>query len=198
MPLALRTPSGPAVLIAVGLALAPVAAGPAAGQGRIPMSTTWEEVPQVVAGGATVVVRTRDGSAMKGRLRSLSDTAIVLDGGKVSTIPAAAIASIEGRRSSRPIRRGANIGNKVGLLLAGLYSAAAADTTCAPEECVTWSDALFGAFFFPAVGTGIGATIGALIPGKRALLYAAPASSAAAFAPIAGHGRRGAAVRVAF
>ena len=162
MPLALRTPSGPAVLIAVGLALAPVAAGPAAGQGRIPMSTTWEEVPQVVAGGATVVVRTRDGSAMKGRLRSLSDTAIVLEGGKVRTIPAAA------------------------------------DTTCAPEECVTWSDALFGAFFFPAVGTGIGATIGALIPGKRALLYAAPASSSVAFAPIAGHGRRGAELRVAF
>jgi hypothetical protein len=71
-------------------------------------------------------------------------------------------------------------------VLAGCCSTAAADTTCGTEACVTWSDARFGA------------AIGALIPGRRTLLYAAPASSWLALAPIAGHGRRGAAVRVAF
>jgi len=42
MPHALRTPSGPAVLIAVGLALAPVAVGPAVAQPRMPVSANWE------------------------------------------------------------------------------------------------------------------------------------------------------------
>jgi hypothetical protein len=96
------------------------------------------------------------------------------------------VVSIEGGRGPRPVRRGANIGFEVGLVLAGCCSTAAADTTCGTEACVTWSDARFGA------------AIGALIPGRRTLLYAAPASSWLALAPIAGHGRRGAAVRVAF
>lgn len=52
----------------------------------------------------------------------------------------------------------------------------------------------------PLLGAGIGAGIGALIPGKRTLLYAAPVSNWASLglAPDAGRGRRGVAVRVAF
>jgi hypothetical protein len=178
-------PSGPAVLIAVGLALAPVAAGPAAAQGRIPMSTTWEEVPQVVAEGATVVVRTRDGSSVKGRVRSLSDTAIVLDGGKVRTIPAAAVASIDGRRGSRPIWKGAEAGAAVGISLWALGLALNGEVS---TEALT----------LPVFGAAIGAAIGAFIPGKRALLYAAGPDIALGVVPTAGQGRRGAAVRVAF
>lgn len=155
-------------------------------------------MPYVVTTDATVLVRTLDGNTTSGRLRSLSDTAIVLDHGGLQTIPALEVASIEGERRPRPFRRGARIGIEVRLVLAGLYSAAAADTDCAPDECVSGSDALTGAFIFPAMGAGIRAGIGAIIPGKRPLLNRAGAPGSLTVAPITGQGRRGAAVRVAF
>jgi hypothetical protein len=193
------------VVGAAGLALALATAGPAAAQTplRVPAVTGWGDLPDVALEGAPVVVKTLDGRTVKGRLSSLSDTAIVLDGGRVRTIPAASVVSIEGGRMPRPVKRGARIGFRVGMFLSACSWAAAAEyaadpASCAPDECVRWSDALFGTLFFPAVGAGIGAGIGALIPGKRTLLYAAPGSSPVALAPIAGHGRRGVAVRVAF
>jgi len=195
--------TAPVAAFLAALALASLAPSPASAQPRIPVSPSWDALPGIMTEGASVVVKTRDGHSTKGRLRSLTDTAIVLDGGKVSTIPAAAVVSIEGGRMPRPIKRGAGIGFRVGMLLSACYWAAAAEyaadpASCTPDECVRWSDALFGTLFFPAAGAGVGAAVGALIPGKRTLLYAPWASSPVALAPISGHGRRGAEVRVAF
>jgi hypothetical protein len=172
--------------------------GSTAAQPATPVIAAWADLRGIVPEGSTVVVRTRDGNRTSGRLRSLSDTAIVLDRGRVRTIQALEVESIEGDRGPRPFRRGARIGIEVGLLLAGLYSAAAVDADCLREECVSWSDALAGAFILPAMGAGIGAALGALIPGKRTLLYSAGAPRSLTVLPVASRGRRGAAVRVAF
>jgi hypothetical protein len=185
MPRAHRTLLVPVILGALALTLVLATAGPAAAQPRIPTSSTWEALPYVLGEGATVVVRTRDGNAVKGRLQRLSDTAIVLDGGKVRTIPAASIVSIEGRRGPRRVWDGAEAGFSIGAFFVGL--ALAANGEVSPDLLV-----------LPVFCAGIGAGIGAVIPGKRTLLYAVPTSSSVALAPIAGHGRRGAAVRVAF
>jgi hypothetical protein len=181
-------------------ALAVLLAFPAstAAQPATPVIAAWEGLRDIVSEGSTVVVRTRDGNRTSGRVRSLSDTAIVVDRGRTRTIQALEVVSIEGDRGPRPFRRGARVGIKVGLFLAGLYSAAAADTDCLPEECVNWSDALAGAFILPAMGAGVGAAIGVLIPGKRTLLYSAGAPGPLTVVPIASRGRRGGAVRVAF
>jgi hypothetical protein len=63
---------------------------------------------------------------------------------------------------------------------------------------VSWIDAPAAGVVLPAMGVGIGAGMGALIPGKRRLIYSAGAPGAPAIAPIAGKVRRGAAVHVGF
>ena len=74
------------------------------------------------------------------------------------------------------------------------------DSACsAPEECNNRGmDVLVTALALPVVGAAIGAAVGALVPGKPTLFYSSAGSAGVALAPIAGHGRRGAAVRVAF
>jgi len=191
----------PAMILGVaGLILAASVA--AAGQGTVPITATWEALPGIVPKGATVVVRTLDGGSARGRLRSLSDSAIVLDGGNVRTIPASAVVSLEGSRGGRPVRRGARIGATIGIWMAAIAAYAALEQSvssepCAPDECVTWSDAGAMALVLPAMGAGIGAGVGLMVPGKRTLIYSAGAPAA----PAGGHAtamRRVAAVRVTF
>jgi len=197
---ATRSASAAIVLGAAALMLA--APVPAAGQGTVPITVSWQALPGIVPEGATVVVRTLDGGAAKGRLRSLSDSAIVLDGGKVRTIPAAAVVSLEGSRGGRPVKRGARIGATVGVWMALLAAYAAFEQSvssepCVPDECVTWGDAGAMALVLPAMGAGIGAGVGLMIPGKRTLIYSAGAPAALASGPVV-LARRGAAVRVTF
>ena len=197
-----RTPSTFAALILGVAALILAASVPAAGQGTVPITAAWEALPGIVPEGATVVVRTLDGGSATGRLRSLSDSAIVLDSGNVRTIPAAAVVSLEGSRGSRPVKRGARIGAMIGIWMAVIAAYAAFEQSvssepCAPDECVTWSDAGAMALVLPAMGAGIGAGVGLMVPGKRTLIYSAGAPAAAA----GGHAaamRRVAAVRVTF
>jgi hypothetical protein len=188
------------ILGVAGLILA--ASAPAAGQGTVPITATWEALPGIVPEGATVVVRTLDGGSAKGRLRRLSDSAIVLDGGNVRTIPASAVVSLEGSRGGRPVKRGARMGATIGIWMAAIAAYAALEQSvssepCAPDECVTWSDAGAMALVLPAMGAGIGAGVGLMVPGKRTLIY----SAGAPVAPAGGYAtamRRVAAVRVTF
>ena len=132
----------PAMILGVaGLILAASVA--AAGQGTVPITATWEALPGIVPKGATVVVRTLDGGSARGRLRSLSDSAIVLDGGNVRTIPASAVVSLEGSRGGRPVKRGARIGATIGIWMAAVAAYATLEQSmssepCAPDECVTF------------------------------------------------------------
>jgi len=183
------------------LALALAAASPAAAQPWIPATTTWYALPGVVPVGTTVVVRTRDGQSTKGRVSSLSDTAIVLEGGRVKSFPAADVVAIEGP-NGRSVMRDAGTGAGVGLGLALmlLIGAGPQDSACStPEECNNRGKGVYGtALALPAVGAGIGALVGALVPGKPTVFYSRYGSAGVALAPIAGRGRRGVAMRVAF
>ncbi len=183
------------------LALALTATSPAVAQPRVPATTTWHALPRVVPAGTTVVIRTRDGQSTKGRVSSLSDTAIVLEGGRVRSFPAADVVAVEGR-NRRSVRRDAGTGAGVGLGLALMLiiGAGPQDSACStPEECDSRGKAVYGtALALPAVGAGIGALVGALVPGKPTVFYSRPGSTGVALAPIAGRGRRGVAMRVVF
>ena len=113
------------------LALALAAASPAAAQPRVPSTETWYALSGVVPAGTTVVVRTRDGRSTKGRVSSLSDTAIVLEGGRVRSFPAADVIAIEGP-NDRSVMRDAGTGAGVGLGLALmlLIGAGPQDSAC--------------------------------------------------------------------
>ena len=187
------------------LAAALLVPGSAAAQKAGPISASWDALPGVMADNARVVVKTRDGHTTKGRLRGLSDTAIVVESGQVRTIPAADVVSIEERLGRRPVMRGMKVGLYGGLTMFGFYLWAAApylihSVPCAPadEDCITGSDVLYAAFALPALGAAVGAGLGALAPGQRTLVYKAGADAALGIAPIAGKGRRGIALRVAF
>jgi hypothetical protein len=189
-----------AIILGVAALMLP-APVPAAGQGPVPVTASWDALPKIVPEGATVVVRTLDGGSARGRLRSLSDSAIVLDGGKLRTIPASAVVSLEGSRGSRPVKRGARIGATIGIWMAAIAAYAAFEQSvssepCAPDECVTWGDAGAMALVLPAMGAGIGAGVGLMVPGKRTLIYSAGAPAAL----VRGHASavRHVAVRVTF
>lgn len=194
-------PASAAMILGVA-ALMLAAPRPVAGQGPLPITTSWDALPAIVPSGASVVVRTLDGGSARGRLHSLSDTSIVLEGGRVRTIPASAVVSLEGSRGSRPVKRGARIGATIGIWMALLAAYAAFEQSvspepCVPDECVTWSDAGAMALLLPAMGAGIGAAVGLMVPGKRTLIYHAGPPAALPGGPAA-VARRGAAVRVSF
>ena len=120
------------------LALALAAALPAAAQPQVPAAPAWYALPGVVPAGTTVVVRTRDGRSTKGRVSSLSDTAIVLAGGRVKSFPAADVVAIEGqnRRSvMRDAGTGAGVGLGIGLFL--LIAAGPQDSPCRRRKSAT-------------------------------------------------------------
>jgi hypothetical protein len=190
-----------AALVSLPALPAPAAAQEAA-RPKLPAVTAWELLPGVVTEGKTVVVKTRDGQAAKGRVRSLSDTAIVLESGQLRTIPAMTVESIETGRRGRRVKAGAGAGFTIGVVLglAGVVGWAwqPHDGPCTSDDCLTASDALFGMLFFPAAGAAIGAGVGLFVPGERRVLYARGAPYPVAIAPIAGQGRRGLQLRVAF
>jgi hypothetical protein len=193
-----------AMLGAIALALMasqPVAAQTVAAQVAVPVAVSWHALPSVVPEGASVVVKTRDGRATKGRVSSLSETAIVMDAGALKTLPADAVATIEGQKS-RTVLRAAGRGAGVGLILAMclIIGAGPQDSPCStPEECNSRGTAVYGtALALPAVGAGIGAAVGALIPRKTTLYYRRTGSAGLSLAPVAGPGRRGGMVRVVF
>ena len=184
----------------------PALPGPAAAQeaarSKLPAVTAWESLPDVVTEGKTVVVRTRDGQAAKGRVRSLSDTAIVLESGQLRTIPAVDVETIEGDRVGRSVKQRAILGLKAGAGLSAVIGIAwlfqPHDAPCTSDDCLKGSDALTAMLVCPAALAAAGAAVGLLFPGERRVLYARGAPYPVAIAPIAGQGRRGLQLRVAF
>jgi small nuclear ribonucleoprotein (snRNP)-like protein len=172
-----------AIVGALALAFVPVP--PAAAQPRVPATTSWHALPTVVPTGSTVIVRTRDGQSAEGRLSSLSDTAIALDGGRVKSIPAADVVAIEGGREGRSVKHGAALGGGFGLLFGlGMAASALDESYCDPESSLTWSDALTGGAVLTALGAGIGAGIGLVVPPKQVLVYSAGSRPALDSAPV--------------
>jgi len=198
-----RTAVTAALVLLASVAALPVgAAAQASAESKRPAATAWESLPYVVTEGKTVVVRTRDGQTAKGRVRSLSDTAIVIESGRLLTIAAVDVETIEGDRAGRQVKRGVVQGLKVGAALGGLIAGSwllfqPHDGPCTTDDCLTGRDALIAMVVFPAVGAAIGAGAG-LRPGERHMLYARGEHGSVAIAPIVGRGRRGAQLRVAF
>lgn len=194
-----------AAVTLLAFVLAFLAVAPAAAQHAAPMTGAWHALPGVIADGARVQVKTRDGHSTRGRLRSLSDTAIVVEAGQVKVIESVEVVSIEDWRGRRPIIPAMKAGAGAGAVLFGFYLWAAAPylihgVECAPadDECISGSDVLYAAILLPATGAAIGAGLGALVPGTRTLVYKAGADVAVGIAPLVGRGRRGIALRVAF
>ena len=169
---------------------------------KLPAATSWQSLPAVVIEGKTVVVRTRDGQSAKGRVRSLSDTAITLDSGRLQTIQAADVETIKGDRAGRSVKQRAILGLKAGAGLSAVIGIAwlfqPHDAPCTSDDCLKGSDVASAMLFCPAAFAAAGAGVGLLVPGERRLLYARGDRGSVALAPLAGHGRRGIQLRVAF
>ena len=165
-------------------------------------ATTFNALAGRVATGATLTVATDDGSKVTGRLVSLSDAVIVLDGGGGQTIPAQGVKTVAAR-GKRPVMKGFLIGLAAGAAL-GILSVATADD-CDPTAgmaCTFAAGVEFaGAVLLTAIGAGVGAGVGAAMPRSTTVVYRAPAvpgGAPIALAPILSRGRAGLAVRVAF
>jgi hypothetical protein len=164
-------------------------------------ATTFNALAGRVATGATLTVATDDGRKVTGRLVSLSDAVIVLDGGGGQTIQAQGVKTVAAR-GKRPVMKGFLIGLAAG---AGLSILAVATAQCSsPEEgaCDVAAPAEAGAVvLLTAIGAGVGAGVGAAMPRSTTVVYRAPAASGGApiaFAPILSRGRAGLAVRMVF
>jgi hypothetical protein len=170
------------------LALALTFSCPADAEPQVPATWAWHALADAVPKGSTVIVRTRDGKSAKGRVSSLSDTAIVLEGGRVKSFPAADVVTIEGGREGQAVKRGATVGLALGATFGfGMAVGPLAGDFCHPEERVTWSDAMVGAVVLPATFAGIGAALGLAAHGTRTLVYRAeqPLPPAKARVPVA-------------
>ena len=108
------------------------------------------------------------------------------------------MASIEERRGRRGLEQGANGGFAIGVLFAVMFAGSAMSTEfCDCDNGTAAENALLGALVAPAIEAGIGAGIGLMVPGRRAVIYRQPVGPAGvSLAPIAGRGRRSVAVRV--
>jgi len=176
-------------------AAVPAAAQPAA---------IFSQLESLVPAGTSVVVETIDGRTIKGRVRSLSESALVVDDAGAPAIPLESIRTLSRRVGRRPWLKGLTAGAAAGAGLGLLIIAEDQrdDHACAPgaPSCSTsdaWS-AGATAGIITALGAGIGAGVGALIPPPMRVLYRARSSSRVSIAPLVTRRVRGIAVSVAF
>jgi hypothetical protein len=104
---------------ALALAVALLAPGSASAQPRIPVSASWKELPRVVPEGATATPP-RAGSKASRRPPSSSMAA------RFGRFPPRRSFRSKAGAGGRPVKRGAHVGFRVGLVMASLYAAAAA------------------------------------------------------------------------
>lgn len=169
---------------------------------RSPQIVAFDLLPGLLDPGSEVVVTTRGGRSVTGRLGALSTREISITGSGVETIAADEVATVKGARGKRPVAWGMGIGAFAGFAVwVGVYEA------IPPNEChgqpgsrVTGDEALAAFPLLLAVGAGVGAGVGAIMPGRRPLIYswAGRTPVAVSVAPLVGRGTRGAAVRVTF
>ena len=143
--------------------------------------------------GDTVWVTDAQGREIKGKIRVLSATSLLLDaGGSPQDLQAARVGTIRVQQSDS-LKNGALIGLTVGAVAGALVSVAICEgeTGCAPG----------GALFWGGAGMGIGVGIDAAWKGKKVLAYRAPGASGSArlsIAPVITPRTKGVAVSYSF
>jgi hypothetical protein len=132
-----------------------------------PVIGSWEGL-KAIPPGDEVRVRLRNGQTLKGRLISVSDTALTLARGKRTTDVTRGDALRVYRVISKPAKRATMIGLGIGAGVGGLGAGVAvAGASGGPKEYG------LGVFFLGAIGAGVGALIGYIVGSRkhRALIY---------------------------
>lgn len=167
-------------------------------------ATPLGQLESLLPAGTTVVVETIDGRTRKGRLRSVSDSGLVLDTAGAPTVPAESVRTISRRVGRRPWLKGLLVGAGVGggLGLVAIAEDQRDEHACAPitPSCQAhngWSAGATAAAI-TALGAGVGAGIGALMAPPMRVVYRAPGPSRVSIGPFVTHRRRGVALSIAF
>jgi hypothetical protein len=147
--------------------------------------------------GDTVWVTDAQGREIKGKIREFTPSALTIDDGGLNTMQVDAVRVVE-RRSSRPVKKGALWGLAIGGALGLAVVIDGSDNSECADDCGTW------ALMAPVVvglGVGAGAGIGAMIPGKKRVVYRAPGASGSArlsIGPVITPRMKGVAVSLSF
>ena len=160
--------------------------------------TSFDQLNTRLKIGDTIYVTDAQGREIKGKIRELTLSAMMLDRDGSTTMKADDVRLVT-QRKGHPIGKGALWGLGLGAA-AGAVIGLTYDDDC--SDC--WSTggvaaALAG--IFGGMGAGAGAIAGALVPGKEVVVYRAPGASASArlsFAPVITPRSKGLAVSFAF
>ena len=123
--------------------------------------------------GDTVWVTDAQGREVKGKIRELTPSSLMLDKGDGQTLQAADVARIT-QRQGHKIGKGALWGLLIGGAAGAIWGVAAVQdcSDCWPAG----GAAAAGAGIWGGVGAGIGALLGATMPGKELVVYPSPAA----------------------
>jgi hypothetical protein len=130
--------------------------------------------------GETVQVTLLDGIRFKGRVTSVEQTAMLVDGTRVQYAKIEKIDKVSYRRLRNSTLVGLGVGVGIGLI--GFVA-------CGTEE--NYSDCTINLYLTPAIGTGIGLAIGALRHGGDRVAIYERRTTTVAFAPILSPTRKG-------
>jgi len=153
--------------------------------------------------GDAICVTDAQGREITGKVRSFAPDALTLSGDPGS-IPADRVRLITQRRGSR-MGTGALLGSVPFAVFGGLLGAAAGSFDTSDPHPVAVAAA--GAVLLGALGAGLGAGVGALLPGRKQVVYRAPGAGGAthdgtgarlSIAPVMTPRAKGVAVRVSF
>jgi hypothetical protein len=170
-----------------------ITAATAAAQG---IARSFEQLQVLVKPGDEVTVRDAQGVETRGRITSLTDSALALArDGTTSTFGEAEVATIRQTRGDS-LKNGAlwGAGITMGLAGAGLASVCGTDLD-QTDGC--GAILLVAIPVYGAMGAGIGVGLDALIRGPH-VIFERPRSARLGLAPIAGAGRRGVRLAVVF
>jgi hypothetical protein len=134
-----------------------------------PIRGSWEGL-KAVPPGDEVSVRLRNGQKLKGRLISVSDTALTLAHGNITTDVTRVDALRVHRVISKSAKRATLIGLGIGAGVGGLGSGVAAATASGSGEPGEYGLAVL---IYGVIGAGVGALIGYIAGSRkhRALIY---------------------------
>jgi hypothetical protein len=134
-----------------------------------PITGSWEGL-KAIPRGDEVRVRLRNGQTLKGRLISVSDTAMTLARGDITTDVTRGDALKVHRMISKSAKRATLIGLGIGAGVGGLGSGAAAAAASGSGEPGEYGLAVL---IYGMIGAGVGALTGYIVGSRkhRALIY---------------------------
>ena len=144
--------------------------------------TSFDQLNTRLKIGDTIYVTDAQGREIKGKIRELTLSAMMLDRDGSTTMKADDVRLVT-QRKGHPIGKGALWGLGLGAA-AGVVIGLTYDDDC--SDC--WSSggvAAAMAGIFGGIGAGAGAIVGALIPGKEVVVYRAPGVSGSAHLSVA-------------